>query len=275
MADIKNDNYIAIQGFMVKDLELTGNELIAYALIYGFSQDGESQFRGSLSYVAEWMNCSKTTAFNILNKLAEDGFIQKTDKFINGVKLCDYSAIKPSDKELIEIKERKQKRKDEEKNKRCSKNLNTRSKNLNRGVQKVGTHNINNNIKDKNNLNSASATHDSDFDCEILRKVEKLTDDETIIEAIQYYLDKYKRFTGKNHPNVSKSALENIIYNIQEVLQDEWDYVVNEDGLERMISRHFKTDYGQDIDYNIVHFGIEKILEYQARNVGLITGWRY
>lgn len=274
MADIKNDNYIAIQGFMVKDLELTGNELIAYALIYGFSQDGESQFRGSLSYVAEWLNCSKTTAFNILNNLAEDGFIQKTDKFINGVKLCDYSAIKPTDEELMKIKERKQKRKDEEKNKRCSKNLNTRSKKLNKGVQKVGTHNINNNIKDKNNLNSASATHDSDFEFEILQKVAKLTDDETIIEAIRYYLEKYKRFTGKNHPNVSKSALNVIIDNIETVLQDEWDDVVNEDGLERMISRHFKTDYGQDIDYNIVHFGSEKILEYQARNVGLITGWR-
>ena len=142
------------------------------------------------------------------------------------------------------------------------------------GVQKVGTHNINNNIKDKNNLNSASKTHDSDFDFEILQKANQLTDDETIIEAIKYYLDKYKRFTGNNHPNVSKSALEHIICNIQSVLQDVWDDVVNEDGLERMISRHFKTDYGQDIDYNIVHFGNEKILEYQARNVGLITGLR-
>ena len=133
-----------------------------------------------------------------------------------------------------------------------------------------------NKIKNQNNktVNSASATHDSDFDFEILQKANKLTDDETIIEAIQYYLDKYKRFTGKNHPNVSKAALEDIICNIQSVLQDEWDDVVNDDGLERMISRHFKTDYGQDIDYNIVHFGSEKILEYQARNVGLITGWR-
>ena len=133
-----------------------------------------------------------------------------------------------------------------------------------------------NKIKNQNNktVNSASATHESDFDFDILQKANKLTDDETIIEAIQYYLDKYKRFTGKNHPNVSKAALEDIICNIQTVLQDEWDDVVNDDGLERMISRHFKTDYGQDIDYNIVHFGSEKILEYQARNVGLITGWR-
>lgn len=247
--------------------------MIAYALIYGFSQDGESQFRGSLSYVAEWLNCSKTTAFNILNKLAEDGFIQKTDKFINGVKLCDYSAIKPSDKELIEIKERKQKRKDEEKNKRCSKNLNTRSKKLNRGVQKVGTHNINNNIKDKNNLNSASETHDSDFDCEILKKVAELTDDEIIINGISYYLDTYRRKTGKNHPDVSKSSLDNIIYTINVVLQDVWEDVEGENGLVRMIDRHFRTDYGMQIDYNIVHFGSEGIIEKQARNVGLITGW--
>ena len=137
----------------------------------------------------------------------------------------------------------------------------------------ISINNINNN-KNNKTVNSASATHDSDFDFEILQKARKLTDDETIIEAIQYYLDKYKRFTGNNHPNVSKSALEDIICNIQSVLQDEWEDVVNEDGLERMISRHFKTDYGQAIDYNIVHFGTEKILEYQARNVGLITGWR-
>lgn len=137
----------------------------------------------------------------------------------------------------------------------------------------ISINNINNN-KNNKTVNSASETHDSDFDFEILQKANKLTDDETIIEAIQYYLDKYKRFTGNNHPNVSKAALNVIICNIETVLQDEWDDVVNEDGLERMISRHFKTDYGQSIDYNLVHFGSEKILEYQARNVGLITGWR-
>lgn len=54
MAKIKNENFIAIQGFMVKELGLSGNELIAYALIYGFSQDNESEFKGSLNYVAEW-----------------------------------------------------------------------------------------------------------------------------------------------------------------------------------------------------------------------------
>lgn len=156
MAKIKNENFIAIQGFMVKELGLSGNELIAYALIYGFSQDNESEFKGSLNYVAEWLNCSKTTAFNLLNKLADDGFIKKTEKTINGVKFCNYSAVKPDDEELKKIKLRKQIRKEKEKTKRSSKKLNTCSKkyngcskNLNEGVQKVDTHNNNiNNIKD-------------------------------------------------------------------------------------------------------------------------------
>lgn len=131
-----------------------------------------------------------------------------------------------------------------------------------------------NNTNKNNSLNRTSEMSDTDFDSEIMQKVTELTDDEIIINGISYYLDTYKRKTGKYHPDVSKSALDNIIYTINVVLQDEWDDVVNEDGLERMISRHFKTDYGQAIDYNIVHFGTEKILEYQARNVGLITGWR-
>ena len=156
MAKIKNENFIAIQGFMVKELGLTGNELIAYALVYGFSQDDESEFKGSLNYVAEWLNCSRTTAFNLLNKLADDGFIKKTEKTINGVKFCNYSATKPNNEELKEIKLRKQIRKEREKLERSSKKLNTCSKNyngcskkLNEGVQKVDTHNNNiDNIKD-------------------------------------------------------------------------------------------------------------------------------
>ena len=156
MTKIKNENFIAIHGFMVKELGLTGNELIAYALVYGFSQDDESEFKGSLNYVAEWLNCSRTTAFNLLNKLADDGFIKKTKKTINGVKFCNYSAIKPDDEELKKIKLRKQIRKEKEKLERSSKKLNTCSKNyngcskkLNEGVQKVDTHNNNiDNIKD-------------------------------------------------------------------------------------------------------------------------------
>ena len=35
---MKNENYITIQGWMVNELKLTGNDLICYALIYGFTK---------------------------------------------------------------------------------------------------------------------------------------------------------------------------------------------------------------------------------------------
>ena len=38
------DAFVTIQSFMRSELGLKGNELIAYALIYGFSQDGASEF---------------------------------------------------------------------------------------------------------------------------------------------------------------------------------------------------------------------------------------
>lgn len=167
MAKVKNEHYITIQEFMVNDLELSGNELIAYALIYGFSQDGESYFKGSLSYVAKWLNCSKATACTILNKLADDGFLEKKEKNVNGVRLCDYTAYPIDENTLSEIKEKKKERKEKEKAERYakklnttsknrkgySKNLNGSSKNLNGGIQKTLTHNttdILDDIKDEN-----------------------------------------------------------------------------------------------------------------------------
>ncbi len=44
--NIKADNYIAIQGWMVTELGLKNTELIVYALIYGFSQDRRSTGAG-------------------------------------------------------------------------------------------------------------------------------------------------------------------------------------------------------------------------------------
>lgn len=89
---LSNKNYINIQAWMVKELNLTGNDLICYALIYGFSQDGKSEFNGSLSYIAEWLNTSRQTARLIIKRLVDNGVIEKRDTVINGVKFCRYVA---------------------------------------------------------------------------------------------------------------------------------------------------------------------------------------
>ena len=85
-----DNNYINIQYWMVSKLNLKGNELLLYAIIYGFSQDGNSVFSGSSSYLESWLNTSKQTVFNTLKSLVEKGLIIKMDKIVNGVKLCDY-----------------------------------------------------------------------------------------------------------------------------------------------------------------------------------------
>lgn len=86
-------NHIVLHSFMVNELNLKGNELIIYACIYGFSQNAENQmFTGSLQYLADWTNSTKQGVMKALKNLIEKGFIKKNDKFINGVKFCEYYA---------------------------------------------------------------------------------------------------------------------------------------------------------------------------------------
>lgn len=94
MSKVKDGNYIVIQAFMVKDLNLKGNELIIYAAIYGFSQTENQAFTGSLQYLAEWTNSTKQGVIKNLKSLVAKGYITKEDKYINGVKFCEYYATK-------------------------------------------------------------------------------------------------------------------------------------------------------------------------------------
>lgn len=90
MALVKNENYLTIQGWMVNELGLTGNQLLVYAVIYGFSQINDQWFTGSLKYIAEWSGVSKLTVIRTLQVLIEKGLIEKRERLINNVKFCDY-----------------------------------------------------------------------------------------------------------------------------------------------------------------------------------------
>ena len=74
---LKRDNYINIQAWMITELGLTGNDLIIYAVIYGFSQDGDSIFMGNRAYLAEWCNASIATVKRSLKYLRERGLIEQ------------------------------------------------------------------------------------------------------------------------------------------------------------------------------------------------------
>lgn len=75
---MENTNYITIQGWMINELNLKGNELLLYAIIYGFSQDRESEYFGSQRYIAKSLKISLVTTNKIINSLLDKKLIIKT-----------------------------------------------------------------------------------------------------------------------------------------------------------------------------------------------------
>lgn len=94
---MKDNNYVVIQGWMVSRLKLTGNALMVYACIFGFSQDGE-WFTGTAGYLADWCDCQKKYMLKLLKKMTDEGLLRKRTREQNGVAFCDYQAITPEER---------------------------------------------------------------------------------------------------------------------------------------------------------------------------------
>lgn len=87
---MKNGDYITILAPMSSKLKLSGNNLLVFALIHGFSKDGEHAFYGSISYISSWLNISKNSVIDTLRVLTDSGFLIKNEEIKNGVKFCNY-----------------------------------------------------------------------------------------------------------------------------------------------------------------------------------------
>lgn len=93
---MNDENYYQINGFMINKLGLKGIQLNVYAIIYGFSQDGESEFKGTLQYLCEFTGgISKPTIIKALKELTEKGFIIRREEIINNVQFNRYKANLP------------------------------------------------------------------------------------------------------------------------------------------------------------------------------------
>ena len=77
---------------MITKLKLKGNELLVFALIHGFSQDGESRFKGSLRYLIEWTGLDKSTVIKLLKQLVDKEYINKFEYEKNKVRYCEYTS---------------------------------------------------------------------------------------------------------------------------------------------------------------------------------------
>jgi hypothetical protein len=88
---MKESNYITIPGFLRTRLDLKGSELIITALVYGYSQDGNSWFMGKTEYIAEWAGITDKNVLRSLKSLTEKGILEKKEIFVNNkAKRCYY-----------------------------------------------------------------------------------------------------------------------------------------------------------------------------------------
>lgn len=96
----KFTNYIVIQPWMFSNLKLSGNEAIVFAIVYGFSQDGKSWYRGGSYYIEQTTPFTQRTAKTHLWTLEKMGIIEMQKETVNGVERNIYRAT-PGVEEMI------------------------------------------------------------------------------------------------------------------------------------------------------------------------------
>lgn len=93
MRKLNSKNYVAVADWMMQ-LGLSSKELLAYAIIYGFSQDGESKFHGSLSYMASWLGMKdRSNVSRVLSSLVKKNLITKDNKETSTKRWNEYATV--------------------------------------------------------------------------------------------------------------------------------------------------------------------------------------
>nr|DAF73698.1 MAG TPA: hypothetical protein [Caudoviricetes sp.] len=85
---------------MFSNLKLSGNEAIVFAIVYGFSQDGKSWYRGGSYYIEQTTPFTQRTAKTHLWTLEKMGVIEMQKETVNGVDRNIYRAT-PGVEEMI------------------------------------------------------------------------------------------------------------------------------------------------------------------------------
>lgn len=203
---ISDGTYITIQGWMRTDLKLSGNELIVYAIIYGFSQNKQGEFTGSAQYLADWTGCSRRHIMRILNKLVEEGTISKTETVLNNnEKRVSYQAEMGYDKMTQGVT-------------KCHRGYDKMSHNININ------NNTNNITRDINNVHSCS---------ESLEDTHEETAEEFFERAWQYYPNKRGKgqVSEKSKERLMSHGWDNVKRAIDRYLEDlkkdEWRQAQN------------------------------------------------
>lgn len=74
----------------MKDLGLSGNDLLVYAVIAGYSANRQGCYYGSLAYLCEVTGIARRTAIDVLKRLTDRGLLHKEEHIENNVRRCIY-----------------------------------------------------------------------------------------------------------------------------------------------------------------------------------------
>lgn len=236
--EIKKESFFTVQAFMVNELKLKGNELLIYAIIFGFSQAENQFFTGSLNYLASWCGISsKTTVKTILNNLIDKGLLEKEDIYKNGVKYCKYKA-------LTEIKSISIPADEDKKN--C------------KGISKIDTGYINNCYGGISKIGMGiSKIVPNNIDIHIDNKIENIIDHNDDLMKIKQWFEENKiDFSKKHQDKVLKLLKNNSLTFILSTFQEQFDILKNNPevkNINAVFSYHLFNETCQ-VDYK----GIEK-----------------
>ena len=78
----------------MRDLGLTGNDLLVYAVINGYSQGEQGCYYGSREYLCEITGAAERTIKRSIKRLSDDGLIQSLRIEIGGKKVLAYTITK-------------------------------------------------------------------------------------------------------------------------------------------------------------------------------------
>ena len=207
--EIKKESFFTVQAFMVNELKLKGNELLIYAIIFGFSQVENQFFTGSLNYLASWCGISsKTTVKTILNNLIDKGLLEKEDIYKNGVKYCKYKA-------LTEIKSISIPADEDKKN--C------------KGISKIDTGYINNCYGGISKIDMGiSEILPNNIYIHIDNKIENIIDHNDDLMKIKQWFEENKiDFSKKHQDKVLKLLKNNSLTFILSTFQEQFDILKN------------------------------------------------
>ena len=91
----REEEFIIIPKWMREELDLRGNELLIYALIFDRSNAGKCWFNTKHKYFSEWCGCSRQSVISIINNLVNKELIAKRKYYDENGYLtgCSYKAV--------------------------------------------------------------------------------------------------------------------------------------------------------------------------------------